>query len=95
MNSIERLKQAIFAAHGASAIHLYSVPLRLTLADNERWEGVVEVFMVSRHPAAKTAYAWTQSPRTTEEEVQHFTVLHLPPVDSPKTAVQSALGRAA
>ncbi len=91
MNSIEDLKDVIRGSHGASAIHLSSVPVREALGDDQAWEGTVEVFMLSNHPKAKTAYAWTERSNVGDTAVRHITVLHLPPVDSPQTAVRSVM----
>jgi hypothetical protein len=89
MNHIDDLKQAIRESHGAFATHLSSVPVRSLLRDGRTWDGFVEVFMVSKHPKARTAYAWMHLSQTSCKPV---TVLHLPPIDSPETAVRAAYG---
>jgi hypothetical protein len=52
------------------------------------WQGVVEAFSLTGHPKAKKAYGW----RTGEGvKTRLVTVLELPPVDSPNTAVRAIL----
>jgi hypothetical protein len=91
MNSLKVLQQAILDSHRSTAHHLSSVPLSLVLVDDRVWDGVVEIFMLTNHPEAKTAYAWTDASVATEDPKRHVVVLHLPPVDSPQTAVRHAM----
>ena len=54
------------------------------------WQGDVEVFDLSGHPKATRGYGWGYT--TTDSGGQrYFTVLELPPVDSPQTAVKAAI----
>jgi hypothetical protein len=91
MDSVPDLKLAVEVAHGFIAIHLYSVPVRLPLTHDQIWRGVVEVFMILGHPATKTVYAWTEPREDLESAPKHITMLHLPPVDSPQSAVRQSL----
>src|SRR5580658_8752950 len=52
------------------------------------WEGVVESFALTGHPKAKRCYAWSYQDNG---ETQYVNVLEIPPVISPKTAVQAAI----
>jgi hypothetical protein len=52
------------------------------------WEGDVEVFNLIGHPKAKRGYAWAYNKETGSDTIA---VLELPPVISPKTAVQAAI----
>lgn len=49
------------------------------------------MFMLSKHPAAKVCYAWGYATRDTGEETRIVTVLAVPPVDSPRKAVQFSI----
>jgi hypothetical protein len=58
------------------------------------WEGVVEVFDITGHPKAKRCYAWVHNAlnfETGKDEDQFVTVLEIPPVDSPQTAVRASI----
>lgn len=53
------------------------------------WSGDVEVFGLSGHAKAKRAYAWGYSGENPKWEIT--TVLEIPPVTSPETAVKIAI----
>jgi len=52
------------------------------------WDGVVETFDLQGHPQAKRCYAWSF---TEHGEPKYTTVLEIPPVDSPQSAVKVAI----
>jgi hypothetical protein len=49
------------------------------------WDGVVETFDLRGHPQAKRCYAWSFT------EPKYTTVLEIPPVNSPQSAVKVAI----
>lgn len=53
------------------------------------WEGDVHVFELDGHPTAKRAYAWLY--KDDDGRQQAKVVLHVPPVDSARRAVQAAI----
>jgi hypothetical protein len=55
------------------------------------WEGLVEVFDLHGHPAASRVYAWAHAMDDKMHPKRHVTVLHIPPVVSPETAVKAAI----
>ena len=90
MTYLEDLRDVIRRLHGAEATHIESVPVHEKFHGKTVWDGVVEVFDLVGHPKATRVYAWaheTDEPNTPK----HVTVLHLHPVDSPKTAVRAAI----
>ena len=87
MSYIEDLKGAIQKLHGVDSTHRQSVPVTETFQGQTIWDGIVEVFDLHGHPDANTAYAWSHE--TDTEEMQHVTVLHVPPAVSPETAVRT------
>lgn len=74
--------------HQCSATHAESVPWIEMFGAKKIWEGVVEVFDLAGHPKAKRAYAWSYNDG---KETQFTTVLEIPPVESPQTAVRAAI----
>ena len=89
MTYIEELAEVIQHMHGAKATHVESVPVKETHQGQTVWEGVVEVFELQGHAKATHAYAWISE---TENKIkQHVTVLKIPPVVSPITAVRAAI----
>ena len=55
------------------------------------WAGEVEVFEIHGHAKAKRCYAWTHKQGDSDKERRYVAVLDIPPVDSPRTAVQAAI----
>jgi hypothetical protein len=51
----------------------------------------VEVFMLNGHPEAKTAYGWSLEGIGPSSPRLHAIYLHVPPIDSPESAVHAAM----
>jgi hypothetical protein len=85
---IEQLRGAVETMHHCKASHEASTPILETFRNQKVWEGMVESFALSGHPKAKRAYAWSY---TGKSETQYVTVLEIPPVESPITAVRAAI----
>ena len=88
-NQIAPLKQAIHRLHGCDSTHVESVRVMETFAGEIVWEGDVEVFDLIDHQEAERAYAWVHE--TDGGKFLHVAVLHKPPVDSPRAAVQALI----
>lgn len=84
----DELSKAIAATHGAKAVWLESVPVTEVFRGETAWEGVVEVFTLSDHPKTKRCYAWGYKDG---KEWAITSVLEIPPVLSPETAVKVAI----
>jgi len=76
---------------GGKASHLDSVPITETFNGRTVWDGVVGVFLLEGHPKADRAYAWRHATSDSDRPWRHVTVLHIPPVVSPRTAVKAAI----
>jgi len=85
---IEKLKDAVQVIHRCKAVHVSSNPVREMFGEQVAWEGVVETFAISGHAKAKRCYAWSYPDGN---ETQFVTVLEIPPVESPQTAVRVAI----
>jgi hypothetical protein len=90
MKHVDELREVILKLHGVEATHVDSVPVKETFQGQTVWEGVVEVFDLRGHPKAKKIYAWMHDADTPKKK-RHVTVLHIPPVTSPETAVRAAI----
>jgi hypothetical protein len=90
---IEELRDVIQKLHGAEATHVESVPVKESFQGSTVWEGIVEVFELRGHPKATHAYAWAHETDDPENSKRHVTVLRIPPVVSPITAVQAAIAQ--
>ena len=89
MTYIEELKSIIHKLHGATATHRESVPVKEVFNGETVWDGVVEVFHLKGHPTANTAYGWLHDTGNPDQPYHRVTVLHVPPVVSPITAVRA------
>jgi hypothetical protein len=83
---IQRLRAIIRQRHGSDSEHVRSVPVREKSKDKVVWEGTVEAFRLIDCPKTNRCFAWIVQNGDQEEVV---TVLGIPPVIGPATAVQS------
>ncbi len=88
---IERLKQVIFHLHKSDAQYVESVPVEEVFRGKSIWKGNVEVFTLTNHPKAKRAYGWSHPDGKDDSDERFVTVLEIPPVVSPETAVKMAI----
>jgi hypothetical protein len=88
---IQELRDVIRDLHGAKAKHLESVPIKEYFQGKTVWDGVVEVFSLTGHPKTNKVYGWIYETDDPAHPKRHVTVLHIPPVVSPRTAVQAAI----
>ena len=85
---IDKLKEAIETMHHCKASHVGSEPVIDLFQGEVAWDGVVATFELEGHPKAKRCYAWSYME---DGELQYTTVLEIPPVDSPESAVKIAI----
>lgn len=88
--SKDDLKRAVETQHCCNATFIDALPIKEMFQGATVWEGIVHVFDLSGHSEAKRAYAWSEPIAETANR-QFFTVLNLPPVDSPLKAVQATI----
>jgi hypothetical protein len=91
MSHIDDLGAIIHKLHGARATHRESVPVKEVWNGQTVWDGIVEVFDLHDHPKANIAYAWMHETDDPKNPTRHVTVLHVPPIESPITAVRAAI----
>ena len=81
--------------HKCAAVHLETVPVTEIFRGQTVWQGHVEVFDLTGHPKARRAYGWSRRDDVNDETERYVTVLKLPPVTSPLTAVRASIMAAA
>jgi len=87
---IEEIQAVFLKLHGCDATYIETVPVVEEFQGETIWQGDVECFDIRGHPKATRGYGWGYA--TSESEGRrYFTVLELPPVTSPQTAVQAAI----
>ena len=73
----------IFHLHYTDSKHVGTVPVEEVFSGKTLWKGDVEVFDLTSHPKAKRCYGWTYG-----EPEQFITILEIPPVTDPQSAVK-------
>jgi len=79
----DRLKLTIEHLHNCGATWRATAPVREIFRGKTLWQGDVEVYDLTGHPKAKRCYGWSFG-----EPEEFITILELPPVDSPESAVK-------
>lgn len=88
---IQELGDVIHRLRGATATHLESVPITERFNGKTIWDGIVEVFRLKGHSKTDRVYAWMHHTDDPANPKRHVTVLHIPPVVSPRSAVQAVI----
>ncbi|MFA5265287.1 MAG: hypothetical protein WC378_15800 [Opitutaceae bacterium] len=91
MTYLEECARAIRELHGCKCAHVRTVPVSEVFRGREIWRGDVEVFDLTGHAKARRAYAWGYPSDKPGDGWEITTVLEIPPVDSPQTAVKIAI----
>ncbi len=87
-DEIKAQRRAIEESHGVDSEYVSFQHVRELFEEQVAWDGYVNVFTLHKHPHAKRCYAWSYDNRGTLKTV---TVLEIPPVDSPESAVKVAI----
>ena len=88
---IAQLQVAVSQLHNCGALWRETVPVHEMFQGKTAWQGNVEVFDLNGHPKAKRAYAWSHLDGQQDERTNYVSVLEVPPVTSPETAVKAAI----
>ena len=88
---IGEIQAAFLKLHGCEATYVETVPVHEQFQGQTVWQGDVEVFDIRGHPKATRGYGWSHVTGEHDQGRRYFTVLELPPVTSPQTAVQAAI----
>ena len=88
---LDRLQVTVQQLHNCSATWRESVPVKEVFNGETLWNGDVEVFDLTGHPKAKRAFGWSHPDGVDNKTERFVTVLEIPPVDSPETAVKMAI----
>jgi len=91
---ITDLIDVIRKLHGAEATHVETVPIVESHEGQTVWQGEVEVFDLADHPKASRVYAWSHETDDPASPQRTVTVLHVPPITSPRKAVQASIVQA-
>lgn len=90
-NYLARLQVAIEHLHDCGAIWRKTVPVHEVFHGQTVWKGEVEVFDLHGHDKAKQCYGWSHPEGPDDKGERFVTVLKIPPVKSPVTAVRASI----
>ena len=88
---LDRLQVAIQELHKCGAVWRETVPVHEVFRGQTVWQGEVEVFDLTGHPKAQRCYAWSHLEGPSGQDERFVTVLKIPPVDNPQSAVRVAI----
>lgn len=88
---IARLQVTVSQLYNCAAAYVETVPVEEIFQGKTIWKGNVEVFDLTGHPKANRAYRWSHSAGANDAGERFVTVLEIPPVESPETAVKVAI----
>jgi hypothetical protein len=86
--SLQDLSRAVEAMHGAKATHRGEFLVHEMIDGKTVWKGNVDTFALEGHARATKASAWAWDD---DGEVRYIAVLNVPPINSPREAVQAAI----
>ncbi len=86
---LEYLARAVTAMHCCACSHVSTSRVHEAMDGKTVWEGKVETFALEGHPKASRAFAWGY--KDGAGEIQYVAVLNVPPINSPREAVQAAI----
>ena len=89
LNNVRDLHDTILALHGCESRHVETAHVLEMMDGQTVWQGDVEVFDLEGHPRAARAFAWSWIDDAGERH--HIAVLNVPPIDTPREAVQAAI----
>lgn len=88
---LARLQVVIERLHDCGANHRETVSVREVFQGRTVWDGEVEVFDLYGHDKATVCYGWSHREGKDDKGERFVTVLQIPPVVSPETAVKVAI----
>ena len=88
---IAEIQTAFLKLHGCEATYVETVPVVEQFQGETIFQGDVEVFDLVGHPKATRGFGWSHATGEHDQGRRYFTVLELPPVNSPQTAVKAAI----
>ena len=94
MNSpdIENVRRIVERVHNCKALHIEEVAVIEKYGPETVWKGVVYIFRIEENPKTDICYAWSSLIKGSKKR-RYYTVLKIPPIDSPEKAVRASIVR--
>ena len=87
---LEELQRTIKRLHKCKAFYFETVVVVEKFGLETVWQGPVHSFQIEGHPRARLCFAWA-SPIKDSTKIRQYTVLCVPPIDSPEKAVRASI----
>lgn len=87
--NLMNIYKAVTALHGCDCSHIGTSQVHEMMDGKTVWKGEVETFNLVGHPKANKAFAWSW--KDDDGDTHYVAVLNVPPILSPRQAVQAAI----
>jgi len=88
--NIDDIKNAVERMHNCKATYAEEVAVIEKEGDKTIWDNIVYIFDLTGHGKATQCYAWA-SPIGKSARYTYYTVLRIPPIDSPEQAIRASI----
>lgn len=89
LSYLQKVAQAVETMHGCPCSHETETLVHEMVDGRTVWRGMVETYALTGHPQAAKAFAWGWKDDT--GMIHYVAMLNLPPIHSPREAVQAAI----
>lgn len=89
MKDLQKLTEVVASLHGGDPSHLETAQVHEMMDGKTVWQGEVEVFELAGLELATKAFAWSHLDDNNRR--QYVAVLNVPPIHTPREAVQAAI----
>lgn len=90
IENINALKDAIERMHRCKASHIEGIAVIEKYGPKTVWRGIVHNFKIEGNAKTDTCYAWS-SPIEGSTKKRYYTVLKIPPIDTPEKAIRASI----
>ena len=87
----DNLKEGIERRAGCKAVYVQTQPVKVAAEGKVLWKGKVEIYRLEGHPQAQFAFGWGFM--TAQKKVEYVTIIGVPPLDNPLSAVKAFLAQ--
>jgi hypothetical protein len=83
------LKDGIEHRANCKATYAQTQPVKVAADGKVLWKGKVEIYRLEGHPQAQLAFGWGY--QNAQKKVEYVTIIGIPPLDNPVSAVKAFL----
>ena len=90
--NIDDIRNAVERLHNCKATYAEEIAVIEKDGDKTVWDNIVYVFDLKGHSKAPQCYVWA-SPIEGSTRFTYYTVLRMPPIDSPEQAIRASIAQ--